>query len=127
MNLALERRIHLVARETATPYAPYIIAAFQDDRELHLLIEYAPYGSLWDAMWNRPNQQAGNMHQKEIKWWAAQMALGIQWLHGQGYIHRSVGSSPISHHARYVACADPGYAEISSLTTFSFSRTPDSN
>lgn len=97
MNLPLERHIHIIARRSKSSWAPYAVAAFQDDRELHLVIEYAPYGTLWDVMWNRKDRQAGNMSDDEIRWWAAQMAMPIQWLHMQGFLHRSVCSRATRH------------------------------
>lgn len=86
--MAIERKIHIMARKTDCSFVPFAVAAFQDDREVHLVFEYAPYGSLWDVMWNVKDRQAGRLDDNEIRWWAVQMALPIQWLHDQGYIHR---------------------------------------
>lgn len=86
--MAVERKIHIMARKVESRFIPYAVAAFQDEKEVHMVIEYAPYGTLWDVMWNRKDRQAGKLDEEEIRWWAAQMALPIQWLHDQGYLHR---------------------------------------
>jgi serine/threonine protein kinase len=92
MNLPLERHIHTLTANQGP--APEMIAAFQSDSALHLLTTYAVHGSLWDRMCGLrdggESSQAGRMAEDEIRWWGAQMVGAIEWLHGQGFVHRYV-------------------------------------
>ena len=72
-----------------------MVAAFQSDSALQMISTYAPHGSLWDRMCNLgegngETSQAGRMAENEIRWWGHQMVGAIEWLHGQGFVHRYV-------------------------------------
>jgi serine/threonine protein kinase len=93
MNLPLERYIHTLSTDHGR--APEIVAAFQTDSTLHLMTTYAAHGSLWDRMCSLgegggETSQAGRMAEDEIRWWGRQMVDTIEWLHGQGFVHRYV-------------------------------------
>jgi serine/threonine protein kinase len=96
MNLPLERHIHILARQRDHHHglnAPEMIVAFQTDSALHLITTYAAHGTLWDRMCglaegNGETSKAGRMAEDEIRWWGSQMIAAIEWLHGQGFVHR---------------------------------------
>ena len=93
MNLPLERYIHIMTIENQMKPTPEMIAAFQSDTTLHLITTYAAHGSLWDRMCGLGSNvgetsQAGRMVEDELRWWATQMVQAIEWLHGQGFVHR---------------------------------------
>ena len=110
MNLPLERYIHTLAIEQGP--APEMVSAFQTDSTLSLVTTYAAHGSLWDRMCSLgegggETSQAGRMAENEIRWWGHQMVRAIDWLHGQGFVHR------------YVPRLTSLMVAISSHTTFS--------
>lgn len=98
MNLALERGIHIQVRESECQSAPEMVAAFQNESTLFLVMTYAPYGTLWDRMCglggiedgHGESSRVGEMRDSELRWWAAQMVSAIEWLHNQGFVHRWV-------------------------------------
>lgn len=78
--------------------APGLLASFQNESTLHLVMSYAPHGTLWDRMCSLgggqegfgETSQAGRLGEEEVRWWACQMVASIEWLHDQGFVHRYV-------------------------------------
>jgi len=75
----------------ADTYAPPLIAAFHTSSALHLVVEYAPCGSLWDLMTHEGGaSHTGRIDEAQALWWTKQMIPAIAWVHEQGYAHRDV-------------------------------------
>lgn len=82
-----ERDILLLAAQSWRPDFPRLLAAFQDSMDLYLCIQYAPLGTMWDAMENSPDNKLG---EDLVSIWTLQAGEAINWLHGLGFAHRCV-------------------------------------
>lgn len=77
-----------------------MVAAFQSQSSLHLVITYAPCGTLWDRLCDLEHKEVsahidgsfalGHMSGEEIDWWSIQMVGAIEWVHLMGFAHRCV-------------------------------------
>lgn len=85
-----ERDILLLATQACRPDFPKLLAALQDHADLHICIEYAPLGTMWDAMENSPDNKLG---EDLVSTWMVQAGEAIHWLHSLGYAHRCVCNS----------------------------------
>lgn len=87
LDMFLERRLHIAADS----YAPGLLAAFHTPSHVHLVVEYAPCGSLWDLMTgNASEARPSRTPEGPLRWWTNQMILAIDWVHRQGFVHRDV-------------------------------------
>ena len=86
LDLFLERDIHL----KATHHAPSLASCFQSMYSLHMVVEYAPCGSLWDRVAAESSQTTSTLSISETVWWTSQMIDAIDWLHSIGYAHRDI-------------------------------------
>lgn len=87
----LERAIHLIGNRSLASPIPRLYAAFLNQSHLKLVIEYTPFGSLWDRLSDTSHVASDTrvLSETEIEWWISQAVVALTWLHGQGYIHRS--------------------------------------
>ena len=63
-----------------------LYAAFQDENNLYLVMEYAPGGSMRSLIQNRDIP----MPENEAKFYIAEILLSLEQLHKMKYIHRDV-------------------------------------
>jgi serine/threonine protein kinase len=61
-----------------------LYAAFQDDDNLYLVMEYAPGGSMRNLIQNREDP----MPESEAKFYVAEILLALDELHLMNYMHR---------------------------------------
>ncbi|XAO26186.1 hypothetical protein I312_105020 [Cryptococcus bacillisporus CA1280] len=92
LSLSLERHVHRLANSSPMAPCPNLIAAFQTELSLHLIITYAEHGSLWNRMCALFSDTGctGGMLEEEIQWWGAQMVSAIGWLHSHNIVHRDI-------------------------------------
>ncbi|KIR68175.1 AGC protein kinase [Cryptococcus bacillisporus CA1873] len=92
LSLSLERHVHRLANSSPMAPCPNLIAAFQTELSLHLVITYAEHGSLWNRMCALFSDTGctGGMLEEEIQWWGAQMVSAIGWLHSHNIVHRDI-------------------------------------
>ncbi|KAF8654999.1 hypothetical protein AX16_003303 [Volvariella volvacea WC 439] len=83
-----ERDILLQARETKSLWAPHLLCAFQSTTHLHLIMDYAEGGNLWDVLESSPHES--RIAESDVKWWAPQIVGAIHWCHSQGFVHRDI-------------------------------------
>ncbi|TFK19767.1 kinase-like protein [Coprinopsis marcescibilis] len=83
-----ERNILLAATLTDSPWAPHLLAAYQMPQHLHLVMDYAEGGNLWDVLESSPHE--GKLLEADLKWWAPQAVSAIHWCHSQGFAHRDI-------------------------------------
>jgi serine/threonine protein kinase len=63
-----------------------LYAAFQDDENLYLVMEYVVGGSLRALLNNRETY----MEENEARFYTAEMILALESIHKEGYIHRYI-------------------------------------
>ncbi|KIR54944.1 AGC protein kinase [Cryptococcus gattii Ru294] len=92
LSLSLERHVHRLANSSPLAPCPNLIAAFQTELSLHLVITYAEHGSLWNRMCALFSDArcTGGMLEEEIRWWGAQMVSAVEWLHSHNIVHRDI-------------------------------------
>ncbi|KAI0825457.1 kinase-like domain-containing protein [Irpex lacteus] len=83
-----ERDILLRSTLTRSHWAPHLLCAFQTETHLHLVMEYAEGGTLWDVLESSPLD--GRVSENDLLWWAPQIVSAIDWCHSQGFVHRDV-------------------------------------
>ena len=59
-------------------------AAFQDDENLYLIMEYAPGGTLRGLI----NSTDSSMVEEDVKFYIAEIILALEEIHKSNYIHR---------------------------------------
>ena len=65
-----------------------MLCAFQDDKHLSIVMEYAEGGSLWDIIESLPDHEG--LPLVDLRWWIPQCVSAISWCHSQGFIHRYI-------------------------------------
>lgn len=83
-----ERDILLRATLTDSPWVPHLLAAYQMPTHLHLVMDYAEGGTLWDVLESSPLD--GKISEFDLRWWAPQAVSAIDWCHSQGFAHRDI-------------------------------------
>ncbi|KAI0289257.1 kinase-like domain-containing protein [Russula brevipes] len=78
-NPQLEREILLRALRTDSVWVPHLLCAFQTSTHLHIVMDYAEGGTLWDRI-----------EEVDLRWWVPQVISAVAWCHSQGYVHRDV-------------------------------------
>ncbi|KAH9257145.1 hypothetical protein BASA81_004695 [Batrachochytrium salamandrivorans] len=81
----MEERNALVFSEKSS-WITTLYAAFQDEDNLYLVMEYVSGGSLRSLLNNRET----SMEEKEARFYVAEMILALEVLHKINYIHRDV-------------------------------------
>jgi serine/threonine protein kinase len=79
-----ERDALVLTRNSA--WITSLYAAFQNDENLYLVMEYAPGGSMRSLIQNRDEV----MPEEEARFYIAEILLALEELHRMGYIHRDV-------------------------------------
>ncbi|OWZ52450.1 AGC-group protein kinase [Cryptococcus neoformans 125.91] len=92
LSLSLERHVHRLSSSSSLSPCPKLVAAFQTELSLHLIITYAECGSLWNRMCAlfSDTKYPGCMPEEEIQWWGAQMVNAVGWLHSHNIVHRDI-------------------------------------
>lgn len=80
----MEERLILSQQD---PWLPSLFASFQDEKNLYLVMEYAPGGDLQGLMERRQYQP---FPEHEAKFYIAELVLAIDRVHQLGYIHRDI-------------------------------------
>jgi serine/threonine protein kinase len=79
---------NILALTSSSEWFTKLHASFHDERQLFLLMEYAPGGTLRSPM-ERPDRDEGPpLSEAEIKFYIASIVVGIEELHKKRYIHR---------------------------------------
>jgi serine/threonine-protein kinase MRCK len=73
-----------LALSKSSEWLTLLHAAFQDDENLYLVMEYACGGSLRSLI----NQREEGMPEIEAKFYIAELLMGLNELHGMKFIHR---------------------------------------
>ncbi|PSC75784.1 phototropin [Micractinium conductrix] len=69
------------------PYLAKLYATLQTDTHVHFLLEYCDSGMLYDVLESAPNHL---MAEGEVRTYAAEVLLALQYLHLQGVIYRDL-------------------------------------
>ncbi|CAM9299439.1 unnamed protein product [Ectocarpus sp. 13 AM-2016] len=87
----MERQVMVDARH---PLVAPLFAAFQDRMYLYLEMEYCPGGSL-DNFLRYVNFVKRNLTEDEARFYAAEISLGLEFLHSKGYVYRDLKAANV--------------------------------
>jgi hypothetical protein len=87
----LVRREIEVHQNLAHPNILRLLGWFHDDERIYLVLEYAPGGSLFQALRGQPG---GRFREEVAARYLAQMALALRYMHGKNIMHRYVSFIP---------------------------------
>ncbi|KAH6563038.1 hypothetical protein BASA50_002666 [Batrachochytrium salamandrivorans] len=121
----MEERNALVFSEKSS-WITTLYAAFQDEDNLYLVMEYVSGGSLRSLLNNRET----SMEEKEARFYVAEMILALEVLHKYNYIHRDVKpENCLIDSSGHIKLADFGSCirvnETSRVTSHETVGTPD--
>ncbi|KAI8981899.1 kinase-like domain-containing protein [Mycotypha africana] len=114
----LEERLVLASNnddKNNEAWLPHLYAAFQDEKNLYLVMEYAPGGDLQGLMERRSYQP---FTEAEAKFYCAELILAIDQVHQLGYMHRDIKPGNILIDSK-------GHIKLGDLGSCIFSDTRD--
>lgn len=76
-----------VLAEGNEEWMPYLYAAFQDEHNLYLVMEYASGGDLFSILDRKENLV---LSEDEARFYIAETILAVDSLHQLGYVHRDI-------------------------------------
>ncbi|VDD76980.1 unnamed protein product [Mesocestoides corti] len=82
-QLLLERTVLAQAAMTDNPWLPHLHYAFQDETQLHLVMDYEPGGDMYIFL----SKAAHLLDSEMIQFYAAEIVEATHSLHQMGYIH----------------------------------------
>ncbi|BHF59824.1 hypothetical protein SprV_0100278500 [Sparganum proliferum] len=82
-QLLLERTVLAQAAMTDNPWLPHLYYAFQDETQLHLVMDYEPGGDMYIFL----SKTAHLLDPEMIEFYAAEVVEAVHSLHQMGYIH----------------------------------------
>ncbi|KAF7726527.1 Serine/threonine-protein kinase MRCK beta [Apophysomyces ossiformis] len=81
---SMEERLVL---SQSNEWMPSLYAAFQDNENLYLVMEYAGGGDLFSVL---ERQQSQCLSEEEARFYIAEIILAVEHLHRLGYVHRDI-------------------------------------
>ncbi|VDL63092.1 unnamed protein product [Hymenolepis diminuta] len=82
-QLLLERTVLAQATIIDNPWLPHLYYAFQDDQQLHLVMDYEPGGDMYIFL----TKAAHLLDSEMIQFYGAEIVEAVHSLHQMGYIH----------------------------------------
>jgi len=93
----------------------------QDSKRLYMLLEYVPGGELFSFL-----RRSVRLPDAAARFYAAEVALAFEYLHGLGVIYRDLKpENLLLSAAGHVKIADFGFAKIVADRTYSLCGTPE--
>ncbi|NWI84413.1 CTRO kinase, partial [Pitta sordida] len=75
-----------VLAQSTSPWIPQLQYAFQDKKNLYLVMEYQPGGDLLSLL----NRYEDQLDEKMVQFYLAELVLAIHSVHQMGYVHRDI-------------------------------------
>ncbi|KAL4442423.1 hypothetical protein ABPG77_005007 [Micractinium sp. CCAP 211/92] len=86
---------HTVLQAVDHPFLAKMYATLQTDTHMHFLLEYCSDGMLYDVLERAPDHQ---LPEEEVRAYASEILLALQYLHLQGVIYRDLKPENILLH-----------------------------
>ncbi|GAA5855487.1 hypothetical protein JCM8547_007856 [Rhodosporidiobolus lusitaniae] len=87
--------LRLSLRSTSSPARiPRLVASFLSPASFHIILEHVPGGDLWSILEKKnegvePGKELG-LPEDWVKPWLAELVDAVEWLHGEGWVHRDI-------------------------------------
>ncbi|XP_065594907.1 citron Rho-interacting kinase isoform X6 [Cyrtonyx montezumae] len=75
-----------ILSQSTSPWIPQLQYAFQDKKNLYLVMEYQPGGDLLSLL----NRYEDQLDESMVQFYLAEMVLAIHSVHQMGYVHRDI-------------------------------------
>ncbi|XP_058014292.1 citron Rho-interacting kinase [Ahaetulla prasina] len=75
-----------ILSQNASPWIPRLHYAFQDKKNLYLIMDYEPGGDLLSLL----NRYEDQLDESAVEFYLAELVLAIHSIHQMGYVHRDV-------------------------------------
>ncbi|KAK2523015.1 Cit [Columba guinea] len=75
-----------ILSQSTSPWIPQLQYAFQDKKNLYLVMEYQPGGDLLSLL----NRYEDQLDESMVRFYLAELVLAIHSLHQMGYVHRDI-------------------------------------
>ncbi|XP_026574414.1 citron Rho-interacting kinase [Pseudonaja textilis] len=75
-----------ILSQNASPWIPRLHYAFQDEKNLYLVMDYEPGGDLLSFL----NRYEDQLDESTVEFYLAELVLAIHSVHQMGYVHRDV-------------------------------------
>ncbi|XP_062445973.1 citron Rho-interacting kinase isoform X1 [Rhea pennata] len=75
-----------ILSQNTSPWIPQLQYAFQDKKNLYLIMEYQPGGDLLSLL----NRYEDQLDESMVKFYLAELVLAIHSVHQMGYVHRDI-------------------------------------
>ncbi|NWH98983.1 CTRO kinase, partial [Mystacornis crossleyi] len=73
-----------ILAQSTSPWIPQLQYAFQDKKNLYLVMEYQPGGDLLSLL----NRYEDQLDENMVQFYLAELVLAIHSVHQMGYVHR---------------------------------------
>lgn len=112
---------NILKLSSASPFLVHLSSTFQDSVHLYMLQEFLPGGTLLSYI-----KENGNLSDDHARFYAAEIYLGIKFLHSQRIVYRDLKPDNIIFDAEgHIKIADFGFAKrIAEEKTSTFCGTP---
>nr|XP_060641383.1 citron Rho-interacting kinase isoform X8 [Anolis sagrei ordinatus] len=75
-----------ILSQNSSPWIPQLYCAFQDQKNLYLVMDYEPGGNLQSFL----NRYEDQLDENAIQFYLAEIVLAIHSVHQMGYVHRDI-------------------------------------
>uniref|UniRef100_A0A8D0HGM7 Citron Rho-interacting kinase n=1 Tax=Sphenodon punctatus TaxID=8508 RepID=A0A8D0HGM7_SPHPU len=75
-----------ILAQSSSPWIPHLQYAFQDKKNLYMIMEYLPGGDLLSLL----NRYEDQLDESTVKFYLAELVLAIHSIHQMGYVHRDI-------------------------------------
>ncbi|XP_060105930.1 citron Rho-interacting kinase isoform X6 [Heteronotia binoei] len=75
-----------ILSQSTSPWIPQLYYAFQDKKNLYLVMEYYPGGDLLSLL----NRYEDQLDENSVKFYLAELVLAVHSIHCMGYVHRDI-------------------------------------
>ena len=103
------------------PFIMRLIGAFQDDRELYMLLELSLGGELFSLL-----RKVGSLHETSARFYAACVCSAFVYLHDKKIVYRDLKPENLIFNAQgYIVVVDFGFAKHVPTRTWTLCGTPE--
>lgn len=91
-----------ILRKLRSPHISNLAFSFASQDSVCLVLDYCRGGDLYALLQRSPTK---SLSEDLVRWYAASIILGLEYLHGKGVIHRDIKPGTIVDHRVYRHCS----------------------
>ena len=86
---------------TDHPFVTKLFHSFHTPERLFMVMEFCPGGELFTTIKKQPN---GHLTEDQVRFYASEVVLVLEFIHSKGYIYRGTSSTPLYFLERFSGC-----------------------